>query len=479
VTYVPYDMYAERIAHVNTVRHFGKVTQVVGMVIESAGPSISIGRLCQIENRDDGGRVLAEVVGFRDNHLYLMPLGPISGITPGAIVTSTSEQLRVPAGRELIGRVIGGLGEPIDDKGPLTTNQTRPIISEPLPALRRRRIQDAVHTGIKAIDLTATVGKGQRMGVFAGSGVGKSVMLGMIARGSTADVNVVALVGERGREVREFIERDLGPEGMKRTVVVAVTSDQPSLIRIKGAMVATAIAEHFRDQGMDVMLMMDSLTRIAMAQREVGIAVGEPPTAKGYTPSVFAMLPRLLERSGQSDQGSITGIYTVLVEGDDFNEPISDAVRSILDGHITLSRRLAAMNQYPAVDILDSISRLMKDVCGPEEIDLAQRVRGVLAVYRENEDLINIGAYTRGSSPKIDDAIAKIEPLNTFFKQGITELCEHSTALAGLRQIMLEPQPEKEDARSDKQDSGKKSMTQSKPLGQRHEEVRISPTAAT
>jgi flagellum-specific ATP synthase len=468
-------MYAERIARVNTVRHFGKVTQVVGMVIESAGPAISIGRLCQIENRDDGGRVLAEVVGFRDNHLYLMPLGPISGITPGAIVTSTSEQLRVPVGRGLIGRVIGGLGEPIDGKGPLMTRQTRSIISEPLPALKRRRIRDAVYTGIKAIDLAATIGKGQRMGVFAGSGVGKSVMLGMIARGSTADVNVVALVGERGREVREFIERDLGPEGMKRTVVVAVTSDQPSLIRIKGAMVATAIAEHFRDEGMDVMLMMDSLTRIAMAQREVGIAVGEPPTAKGYTPSVFGMLPRLLERSGQSDRGSITGVYTVLVEGDDFNEPISDAVRSILDGHITLSRRLAAMNQYPAVDILDSISRLMKEVSPPEDVELAQKMREVLAIYRENEDLINIGAYVKGASDKIDNAIARMEPLNDFLRQGITQLCDHAESVEQLRRIMYEEKATAQKAGAGSDTGKKRGMTQPKPLEQRHEEIRISP----
>jgi flagellum-specific ATP synthase len=475
VTYLPYDMYAERIARVNTVRHFGKVTQVVGMVIESAGPAISIGRLCQIENRDDGGRVLAEVVGFRDNHLFLMPLGPISGITPGAIVTSTSEQLRVPVGRGLIGRVIGGLGEPIDGKGPLMTRQTRSIMSEPLPALKRRRIRDAVYTGIKAIDLAATIGKGQRMGVFAGSGVGKSVMLGMIARGSTADVNVVALVGERGREVREFIERDLGPEGMKRTVVVAVTSDQPSLIRIKGAMVATAIAEHFRDEGMDVMLMMDSLTRIAMAQREVGIAVGEPPTAKGYTPSVFGMLPRLLERSGQSDRGSITGVYTVLVEGDDFNEPISDAVRSILDGHITLSRRLAAMNQYPAVDILDSISRLMKEVSPPEDVELAQKMREVLAIYRENEDLINIGAYVKGASDKIDNAIARMEPLNDFLRQGITQLCDHAESVEQLRRIMYEEKATAQKAGAESDTGKKRGMTQPKPLEQRHEKVRISP----
>ena len=433
---INHEVYSERIRNANTVRHYGKVTQVVGLVIESAGPAVSIGRLCTIENHDTGARVRAEVVGFRDDRILLMPLGPITGITPGAIVTSTAEQLRVPVGPELVGRVLGGLGQPIDDKGPILATATRATEAEPIAALTRRRIDQPLRTGIRAVDIPSAVGKGQRMGIFAGSGVGKSVLLGMMARGTTADVNVVALVGERGREVREFIESDLGPEGMKRSVVVAVTSDQPALIRIKGALVATTIAEHFRDQGMDVLLLMDSLTRIAMAQREIGIAVGEPPTTKGYTPSVFAMLPRLLERAGQAGTGSITGLYTVLVEGDDFNEPVSDAVRSILDGHVSLSRRLAARNQYPAVDILDSISRLMKSVSTEEEIALAGDVRELISVYTEAEDLINIGAYVKGKNAKIDRAIDKMDVLSDFFGQAISEKSDHKESVGRLREIL-------------------------------------------
>lgn len=429
-------MYAERIDRAKTVKHYGKVTQVVGLVVESAGPTVSIGRLCNIENHDDGGKIKAEVVGFRDNKILLMPLGPIDGITPGAIVTSTSEQLRVPVGKELIGRVLGGLGQPIDNKGAITSTVTRPINARSIHVLKRRRITKPLRTGIKVFDIMTTVGQGQRMGVFAGSGVGKSVLLGMMARGSSADVNVIALVGERGREVREFVERDIGPEGLKRSVVVAVSSDQPALIRVKGALVATTIAEHFRDQGMNVMLMMDSITRIAMALREIGLAVGEPPATKGYTPSVFAFLPKLLERAGNSETGTMTGFYTVLVEGDDLNEPISDAVRSILDGHVSLSRRLASLNQYPAVDFLDSISRLMPDVCTEEELRLAARVRELVAIYRESEDLINIGAYVKSSNPKIDRAISKIEAINEFFRQGIYEKAVHEQSIARLKEII-------------------------------------------
>lgn len=433
---IDYDVYTSRVENALTVRHFGKVTQVVGLVVESAGPAVSIGRLCQIENRDDQSKIDGEVVGFRDDRILIMPLGPITGITPGAIVTSTFERLRIPVGPQLIGRVVNGLGQPIDGKGPIESGLTRPVEGEALGALQRGRIKEPLRIGVKAVDLTCTIGKGQRMGIFSGSGVGKSVMMGMMARGSSADVNVVALVGERGREVREFIESDLGPKAMGNTVVVAVTSEQPPLIRVKGAMVATAIAEYFREQGNDVMLLMDSLTRIAMAQREIGIAVGEPPTTKGYTPSVFGLLPRLLERAGKSDRGSITGIYTVLVEGDDFNEPVSDAVRSILDGHVSLSRKLASANQYPAVDILDSISRLMKEVASEDELALIGEVRELLSVYREAEDLINIGAYVKGSSEKIDRAIAKIEPLNQFFRQGIYEKADHQQSLLQLREIM-------------------------------------------
>jgi len=435
VSYVPYDMYADRVGRASAIKHFGKVTQVVGLVIESAGPAISIGRLCHIENHD-GSRVLAEVVGFRDDRLLLMPYGPITGINPGALVTSTSEQLRIPVGQSLIGRVLGGLGQPIDGKGPIASGVTRSVSSNPIPVLHRRRITDSIRTGIKAIDVMAAVGKGQRMGIFAGSGVGKSVMLGMIARNSSADVNVIALVGERGREVKEFVERDLGPEGLKRSVVVAVSSDQPALIRIKGAMVATAIAESFREQGKNVLLLMDSITRVAIAQREIGLAVGEPPTTKGYTPSVFALLPSLLERAGCDQHGSITGLYAVLVEADDFNEPISDAVRSILDGHVSLSRRLASLNQYPAVDCLDSISRLMKDVVTPEELQLAGEVREIVSTYTEAEDLINIGAYVKGSNPRIDRAIEKIGPVYELFGQGIYEVCDYEETIARLRDIL-------------------------------------------
>ncbi len=433
---IAYDMYCDRISRTNTIRQYGKVSQVVGLVIESDGPAVSIGRLCRIENREENSHIEAEVVGFRDNRLLLMPYGSISGITPGSIVTSTSEQLRIPVTNELVGRVLGGLGQPLDGKGAVVSNTTRPINGKPIPAMQRRRIVEPLRTGIKAIDALAAVGRGQRMGIFAGSGVGKSVLLGMIARNSSADVNVIALVGERGREVREFIERDLGPEGMKRSVVVAVSSDQPALIRIKGALVATTIAEYFREQGNHVMLLMDSVTRLAMAQREIGLAVGEPPATKGYTPSVFAMLPTLLERAGNCERGSITGLYTVLVEGDDFNEPISDAVRSILDGHVALSRRQASLNQYPAVDYIDSISRLMKDVCTEEEIDLAGRVRELYATYRESEDLINIGAYVKGSNARIDLAISKFDALNELFRQKIHEQCDHQVTVDQLKGIL-------------------------------------------
>jgi len=433
---IPYDLYASRIKNAGTIKQSGRVVQIVGLIIESIGPAVSVGDLCRIENPDNGEVIRAEVVGFRDNRTLLMPLGSISGITPGSIVISTGEQLRISVGDELIGRVLGGLGQPIDNGKQILTAVTRPIISNPIQALKRRRITEPVRTGVKVIDVMAACGKGQRMGVFAGSGVGKSILLGMIARGSTADVNVVALVGERGREVREFIEKDLGPDGLKKSVVVAVTSDQPALIRIKGAMVATTIAEYFRDQGKNVMLLMDSLTRIAIAQREVGLAAGEPPATKGYTPSVFAMLPKLLERAGTNERGSITGMYAVLVESDDFNEPISDAVRSILDGHVALSRKMAALNQYPAVDVLDSISRLMIDICPPEHIELAGRVREVVATYRESEDLINIGAYVKGSSPKIDYAISKIDALNQFFRQEIKEYSNLDEALTTLGEIM-------------------------------------------
>ncbi|MCH8026815.1 MAG: FliI/YscN family ATPase [candidate division Zixibacteria bacterium] len=429
-------MYAERIEQLNPIKHYGKVTKVIGLVVESAGPAVSIGRLCTIESKENGTRIKAEVVGFRDDRIVLMPLGPITGITPGSIVTSNYEELRVPVGKELIGRVLGGLGQPIDDLGPIESSTTVAVNNKPIPALRRRKITNRLLTGIKSIDLTMSVALGQRLGIFAGSGIGKSIMLGMMARGTSADINVIALIGERGREVREFIENDLGPEGMKNSIVVAVTSDEPPLIRIKGAMVATAIAEYFRDQGKNVLLLFDSLTRVSMAQREIGIAAGEPPTTKGYTPSVFAMLPALLERAGLSQKGSITGFYAVLVEGDDFNEPIADAVRSILDGHVTLSRKMASLNQYPAIDILDSVSRLMKNVSTDEEMEIAAQTRKVIAIYREAEDLINIGAYVKGSNPEIDDAIIKNRKLLDFFRQGINEIDDYETSYQNLKEII-------------------------------------------
>ncbi|HSH00501.1 MAG TPA: FliI/YscN family ATPase [candidate division Zixibacteria bacterium] len=421
-----------------TIRHSGRVTQVVGLTIESEGPAVSVGHLCQIENLDNGVRVEAEVVGFRDSRLLLMPLGELKGVTPGAVVTSTGDQLRVPVGRELIGRAVNGLGRPIDGKGPVATVETRRIDAAPPEALSRPCITEPLYTGVKVIDLTCACGRGQRLGVFAGSGVGKSVTLGMIARNSTADVNVIALIGERGREVREFIERDLGPDGLARSIVVAVTSDEAPLLRLKGAMTATTIAEHFRDQGLHVALMMDSITRVAMAQREIGLAIGEPPATKGYTPSVYALLPRLLERAGATEKGTITGLYTVLVEGDDMNEPVSDLSRSILDGHVSLSRRLAARNQYPAVDVLDSISRLMPSVASPEALELAAEVRELYAVFAEAEDHINIGAYTKGSSKEIDRAINTMSALNAFFRQGIAEAARYEEALAQLRELIAE-----------------------------------------
>jgi flagellum-specific ATP synthase len=439
---VPYNLYSGRIDEVGTIRQSGRIVQIIGLVVESHGPAVSIGDLCRIENPEAGESIKAEVVGFRDNRILMMPLGPISGIMPGSTVISTGEQIRVPVGDELIGRVIGGLGEPIDGLGPLLCSESRVIESMPIPALKRTRITKPVRTGIKVIDIMAACGQGQRMGIFAGSGVGKSVLLGMIARGSSADINIIALVGERGREVREFIEKDLGEAGLKKSVVVAVTSDQPALIRIKGAQVATAIAEYFRDRRKNVMLLMDSVTRIAIAQREIGLAVGEPPATKGYTPSVFALLPRLLERAGTNDRGSITGLYTVLVEGDDFNEPISDAVRSILDGHVALSRRLASVNQYPAVDILDSISRLMIDISTPEHLALAAKAREIVATFRESEDLINIGAYVKGSSARIDYAISKINEINQFFRQNIEELSDFETSLNRLAEILSNGMPQ-------------------------------------
>jgi len=417
------DKFTEAIYDCSSVKLTGKVTQVIGLVIESQGPTVSVGELCYVSSHNPNvPPIPAEVVGFREGYVMLMPVGEMQGIGPGCEVTAAQKMLNVKVGDELLGRVLDGLGNPIDGKGPLLCKKEYSLQADPPHPLSRPRIHDSLYVGVRAIDGLITMGEGQRIGIMAGSGVGKSTLLSMIARNTEADISVIALVGERGREVRDFIERDLGEEGIKRSVVVVATSDQPALVRIKGAMTATAIAEYFRDQGRKVILMMDSVTRFAMAQREVGLTIGEPPATRGYTPSVFAMLPRLLERAGTSATGSITGIYTVLVDGDDMNEPIADAVRSILDGHIVLSRNIAAQNHFPAIDIMPSVSRVMNEVVSPEHLKAAQQMRQLMAVYRDAEDLIHIGAYVKGSSAKIDESIQKIDAINDFLCQGIYEV---------------------------------------------------------
>lgn len=413
----------------------GRVKQVIGLTIESAGPEAQIGEFCTIYARHLRTPVGAEVVGFRGDRVLLMPLGEMDGIGPGSEVVASGHSLRVPVGPGLLGRILDGLGRPIDGKEPPEIETYYPVSNTPPPPLSRRRITERLGLGVRAIDGLLTVGRGQRIGIFSGSGVGKSTLMGIIARNTEADVNVVGLIGERGREVRDFIERDLGEEGLKRSVVVVATSDQPALVRLKGAFVATAIAEYFRDQGKDVMLMMDSVTRFAMAQREVGLAIGEPPATRGYTPSVFALLPKLLERSGTSSKGSITGLYTVLVDGDDMSEPIADAARSILDGHIVLSRKLASKNHYPAIDVNSSLSRLMVEITDEDHRQAASKLREVLATYSEAEDLINIGAYKQGSNPKLDYALEKIDAVNSFLRQGIYERSTFEDAVAQLKSI--------------------------------------------
>ena len=415
--------FSRAIEDTESIKMSGKVTQVIGLVIESKGPNVSLGELCYIKSRFPNVEPIpAEVVGFREGLVLLMPIGEMQGIGPGCEVISAQKTLQVKVGMELLGRVLDGLGNPMDGKGPILSRTEYPLHAEPPDPLQRPRIKDSLYVGVRAIDGLITLGSGQRIGIMAGSGVGKSTLLSMIARNTEADISVISLVGERGREVRDFIERDLGEEGLKRSVVVVATSDKPALVRIKGAMTATAIAEYFRDQGRRVVLMMDSVTRFAMAQREVGLTIGEPPATRGYTPSVFALLPRLLERAGTSARGSITGIYTVLVDGDDMNEPIADAVRSILDGHIVLSRAIAAQNHFPAIDILASVSRVMTDVVTKEHREAAQHMRALMAVYKEAEDLIHIGAYVKGSSKRIDEAIQKIDAINDFLCQGVFEV---------------------------------------------------------
>ena len=400
----------------------GRVNQVIGMVLESLGPGIPVGSICEVSVFKGTSTVLAEVVGFREGRVLLMPLGEMRGVEPGSAIRLVGGQAGVMVAESLLGRVIDGLGNPMDGKGPLRAEAQYPLYAAPLNPMERERILEPVDVGVRAINGLLTLGKGQRIGILAGSGVGKSTLLGMIARHTAADISVIALIGERGRELKDFIERDLGPEGLARSVVVVATSDQPPLVRMRGAYLATAISEFFRDKGRDVILMMDSVTRFAMSSREVGLAIGEPPTSRGYTPSVFGQLPKLLERAGTCmGKGSITGIYTVLVEGDDMNEPIADAVRSIVDGHIVLSRDLASQGHYPSIEVMNSVSRCMTDVVSRDQVLVARRFLEVMATYRRSEDLINIGAYAKGSNPKIDNAIAMIDRLNGYLKQQVEE----------------------------------------------------------
>ncbi|AFQ57560.1 flagellar protein export ATPase FliI [Bacillus subtilis subsp. subtilis] len=415
----------------DSYKRYGKVKRVIGLMIESKGPASSIGDLCLIYAKGQSGKVIkAEVVGFQEENILLMPYLEAASIAPGSIVEATGESLRVKVGTGLIGQVIDAFGEPLDGK--LLPKGLSPVSTEQSPPnpMKRPPIREKMGVGVRSIDSLLTVGKGQRIGIFAGSGVGKSTLMGMIAKQTEADLNVIALVGERGREVREFIEKDLGKEGLKRSIVVVATSDQPALMRLKAAYTATAIAEYFRDKGQNVMFMMDSVTRVAMAQREIGLAAGEPPTTKGYTPSVFAILPRLLERTGANEHGTITAFYTVLVDGDDMNEPIADTVRGILDGHIVLDRALANKGQFPAVNVLKSISRVMSNISTKQHLDAANKFRELLSTYQNSEDLINIGAYKRGSSREIDEAIQFYPQLIQFLKQGTDEpaLLEESIA---------------------------------------------------
>jgi flagellum-specific ATP synthase len=430
------DRFRNQIRETTTLGKTGRVVQAAGLVIESDGPALSLGEVCEIRSPRNGATVAAEVVGFRESRLLLMPYGDLHNIHPGCEVTACDHHSRTPVGSALIGRIINGMGQPIDNRGPLKAASTGSLRNPPPNPLLRRRIDTPFQTGIKAIDLFTPMGCGQRMGIFAGSGVGKSTLLGMIARGAESDVNVIALIGERGRELREFIEKDLGPEGMARTVIVVSTSDQPALVRIRGALLATTIAESFRDEGSKVLFMMDSVTRFAMAQREVGLAVGEPPTSRGYTPSVFSLLPRLLERTGMGERGSITALYTVLVDGDDFNEPIADAVRGILDGHIVLTRSLATANHFPAVDVLESVSRLSREVMSEPDLARIGAARDILALFRKNEDLVNIGAYVKGANAKLDHAVERQPPLMQFLRQNISDQWPRERSLSQIKPLL-------------------------------------------
>ena len=415
------EKYLDLLSKSSLLEYTGKVSKVVGLTIESEGPEVNIGEMCEIHTARLGKSIIAEVVGFRDSKVLLMPLGVMTGVGPGSKVVALGKNLSVPVGPDLVGRVLDGLGNPLDGK-PLPPAEFHYTVDHHAPhPLSRRRISEPLPMGVKIIDSLLTVGKGQRLGIFAGSGVGKSTLMGMIARNTKADINVIALIGERGREVREFLEKDLKEEGLARSVVVVATSDQPALVRLKGAFVATAIAEYYRKTGHDVLLLMDSLTRFAMAQREIGLAIGEPPVSRGYTPSVFGQMPKLLERAGNSETGSITGLYTVLVDGDDLTEPVTDTARGVLDGHIVLSRALANRNQYPAIDVLASISRVMPDVIDSKHKKMAAEIKKVMAVYKDAEDLINIGAYSKGTNEQIDYAISVNDNIRSFIEQKVEE----------------------------------------------------------
>ena len=430
------DVLRSQVRHLPSVQRVGTVTGVAGLIIESDGPNVGLGDLCPIRSSRDEFTLRAEVVGFREHRVLLMPLGETAGLHVGCEVAVADRPALPRVGPEMLGRVLDALGRPFDGLGHLPVDRLATRSTQPPHPLRRQRIKTPFVTGVRAIDSFIPFGRGQRLGLFAGSGVGKSTLMGMIARASEADVVVIALVGERGREVREFIEKDLGPEGMKRAIVVVATSDTSAPLRLRAATTATSIAEAWRDAGKNVLFMMDSVTRYAMAQREIGLAVGEPPATRGYTPSVFAMLPRLLERAGAGEQGAITALYTVLVEGDDMNEPVADAVRGILDGHIVLSRALAHFNHYPAIDVLESVSRLTRDVCTPEEVAVVGKAREHLAMYRKNEDLVSIGAYTKGGNPALDQAITLHEPLKHFLRQSVHDHTPRAQTFANLKKIV-------------------------------------------
>lgn len=429
--------YLDFIDQVDTYKRYGKIHRVIGLMIESQGPEASVGDVCYIHTSSiTQSVILAEVVGFNNEKVLLMPYSQLKEIGPGCLVEASGQPLNLKVGRGLIGKVIDSLGKPLDQSQLPKGLTSYPTEQSPPNPLSRPTIEEPIQVGVKSIDTLLTVGKGQRIGIFAGSGVGKSTLLGMIARNSEADINVIALIGERGREVREFVEKDLGEEGLKKSIVVVATSDQPALMRIKGAYTATAISEYFRDMGFHVNLMMDSVTRIAMAQREVGLATGEPPTTKGYTPSVFASLPKLLERTGTSKDGTITAFYTVLVDGDDMNEPIADTVRGILDGHFVLDRKLAEQGHFPAINVLKSVSRVMPQIVAKEDIDSAQKIRSLLATYQENHELIQIGAYKRGTSREIDEAIRSNPKIVNFLKQGTEEQITRSGALQEMSNLI-------------------------------------------